>query len=320
MPFTFTVKAESGGYIEVTRVITPGATEDFVLDVDPVACTAPGYTMTVSALLSEDFEAWPLSGWNIVDNAADGGGSGCVWYGDDDLEDESEGNLTGSSGNFADADSDDCGEQDMDTELISPPFDASPYEAILVDFSYNYRTYYGDDAADVDVFDGVNWNTIWTAPDDTDGRVRARGPSSAADSRVRFHYRDAFWEYWWQVDEVRISGATCVPLAGGLVVGNVYDRGTGDGLNGAKVSSVHHLTDTTTTWATPDDPVVDDGFYILFSSLTGAHPFEASALGYTTDVETPTIVADAVATQDFDLLYRRCDVFLPMISLRSGSF
>ena len=118
---------------------------------------------------------------------------------------------------------------------------------------------------------------------------------------------------------MRISGATCVPLAGGLVVGNVYDRGTGDGLNGAKVTSVHHATDTTTTWATPDDPVVDDGFYILFSSLTGDHPFEASAPGYITSVQTPTIVADAVATQDF-VLYRKFDVFLPLISLRFGSF
>jgi hypothetical protein len=321
VPFTFTVKAESGGYIEVTRVVTPGATEDFSLDIDPVACTAPGYTMTVSALLSEDFETWPLSGWSIVDNTD----SGCVWYGDDDLEDDSESNLTGSSGNFADADSDNCGELDMDTELISPPLDtspngASPYDAILVDFAYGYKTYLGYDAADVDVFDGDNWNTIWTAPGGTGGRARAKGPSSAADTRIRFHYRDAFWEYWWQVDEVRISGATCVPLAGGgLVVGNVYDRDTGGGLNGAKVASVHHATDATTTWATPDDPVVDDGFYIVFSSLTGDHPFEASAPGYITSVQTPTIVADVVATQDF-VLHRKFDVFLPLISLRFGDF
>ena|GEM_PF-1126552 len=314
VPFTFTVKAESDGYIEVTRVVTPGATENFVLDVDAVACAAPGYTVTVSALVNEDFETWPLSGWSIVDNTA----SGCVWCGDDDLEDDSEGNLTGSSGSFADADSDDCGEQDMDTELISPPLDASPYGVILVDFSYHKG--YGSDAADVDLFDGANWNTIWTAPNNTGGRARAKGPSSAADTRVRFHYYDAFWEWWWQVDEVRISGMTCVPLAGGgLVVGNVYDRDTGDGLNGAKVTSVHHQTDATTTWATPDDPVVDDGFYILFSSLTGAHPFEASAPGYVTDMQTPAVVADAVATQDF-VLHRKFDVFLPLISLRFGGF
>jgi len=212
---------------------------------------------------------------------------------------------------------------DMDTELISPPLDASPngaspYEAILVDFSYNYNSF-SSEAADVDLFDGVNWNTIWTAPEDTEGRVRAGGPGSAADTRVRFHYYDANYEWWWQVDEVRISGATCVPLAGGLVVGNVYDRGSGDGLNSAKVASVHHETDATITWATPGDPGVDDGFYILFSSLTGDHPFEARAPGYSTDRQTPTVVADAVAIQDF-ALYRKFDVFLPLISLRVGSF
>ncbi len=92
--YTFDVNAWVAGYARVTRTVGPltrDTVQDVTLDVDAVACTAPGYTMTVGALLlGEDFETWPLSGWSIVDNAA----SGCVWCGDDDLEDYSDGNLT----------------------------------------------------------------------------------------------------------------------------------------------------------------------------------------------------------------------------------
>jgi hypothetical protein len=315
VPFEFTVSAESGSYVAATRVITPSAAEDFVLNVDPVICGAPGYAMTVTSVVSEDFEAWPLTGWSVVDNT----GSGCTWYGDDGLEYWPEDNLTGGSGNFADADSDECGEQDMDTELISPPFDGSPYDAIRVDFLYDQKTDIGGDTANVDLYDGTSWNTVWTAPHDSLGPVMVGGASSAADTRVRFHY-NAYYEYHWQVDEVRITGVTCTPLAGGgLVVGNVYDLETGSGLNGAQVASVHYVTDTVTTWATPDDPAVSDGFYVLFSSLTGDRPLEASMPGYVTDTQTPAIVAGSVITQDFDLLPRRHDIFLPVISRSRAS-
>jgi len=294
--YTFDVNTWVTGYVPVTRTVGPltmDITQDVALDVDAVACTAPSYTMTVNALLlGEDFETWPLSSWSIVDNT----GSGCVWYGDDDLEDDSEGNLTGGSGNFADADSDNCGMQSMDTELISPLLDASPYEVILVDFSYHKG--YGNDAADVDLFNGTNWNTIWTAPNNTAGRVRTKGPSSTADARVRFHYYDAHWDYWWQVDEVRISGATCVPVAGGgLVVGNVYDNNTGYGLDGATVSNESGYS--TTTGPTPD-PTVDEGFYTLFSPQ-GSHVFTATRSGYAPDVRTPTVSLSGTVRQDFHL-------------------
>ena len=316
VPITFTVTAEGGGYSEITRVITPGASENFALEVDPMARTAPGYTMTLNTLLQEDFETWPLSGWSIVDNT----GSGCVWYGDDHLESdpdgEPDGNRTGSSGNFADADSDNCGDQEMDTELISPPFDASLYDAILVEFSCDFSDYSGDEVASVDLFDGTNWNTIWMATGDTSGRLTVRGLSSAANTRIRFHYGAEF-DWWWQVDDVRISGITFAPLAGGgLIVGNVYDLDTGDGLNGARVTSVQQVTDTTTTWAPPDDPAVDDGFYILFSSLSGDHPFEASAFGYIIDKRMLTIVASTVTTQNFSLPSSSADFFLPLLYRR----
>jgi len=101
----------------------------------------------------------------------------------------------------------------MRTELISPPFDASSYDAIVVDFD-TYKAS-GDEDADVDLFDGDQWVNLWSAPKLTvmQGALQVRGGTSATDAQVRFDY-NAFGA-WWQVDEVRISGTHCRLSAGG---------------------------------------------------------------------------------------------------------
>lgn len=295
--YTFDVSGWADGYSPVTRTVGPltmDTAQDFALEADLSSCTAPGYTR--QSLVSEDFETWPLSDWSIVDNA----GNGCVWYGDDALEDWPEGNYTGGSGNFADADSEECGAQNMDTELISPPFDASPYGAVLVDFLHDYFRPYGSaNIADVDIYDGANWNTVWTVPGNfAFGPVTVSGASSAADTRVRFHYYNANDDYHWQVDKVRISGTTCaLPTVGGLVVGNVYDNNTGNGLDGATVSNESGYS--TTTGPTPN-PSVEEGFYTLFSPQ-GSRVLTATKSGYTSDVQTMTVPLNGVVWQDFTL-------------------
>jgi hypothetical protein len=46
------------------------------------------------------------------------------------------------------------------------------------------------------------------------------------------------------------------------------------------VASVDQPNDSTTTVATPQDAKLGDGFYWLFSSLAGKHPFTAALNGY----------------------------------------
>ena len=58
------------------------------------------------------------------------------------------------------------------------------------------------------------------------------------DVRARFHYFNAFNALWWQVDDVVLGQTSCSPLPGGLVVGNVLDRNTGAGLDGAAVANL----------------------------------------------------------------------------------
>jgi hypothetical protein len=92
--------------------------------------------------------------------------------------------------------------------------------------------------------------------------------NGAADVRVRFRYK-AGWDWWWEVDNVNVSKG-CVFGSGGLVYGNVYDDNTALPINGATVSL--ESGQTTQTLATPNDPNVDDGFYMIYAPLTGNAP------------------------------------------------
>jgi subtilisin family serine protease/N-acetylneuraminic acid mutarotase len=93
----------------------------------------------------------------------------------------------------------------------------------------------------------------------------------------------------------------CEPVDGGLVVGNVLDLNTGEGINGARVTSVGNPTDRGTSTATPDDPALADGFYFLFSSLTGDQEFTATANGYSPQTQLVDVVASAANEANFTL-------------------
>ncbi|HDD24126.1 MAG TPA: hypothetical protein ENF52_01660, partial [Chloroflexi bacterium] len=194
----------------------------------------------------------------------------------------------------------------QDTELISPPFDASALSTVMLEFDTDYYTYTGSDYADVDVsVDGGNtWVNVWQKHG-----ASYRGPAHEVidisalaagqpDVRVRFHYYNAYWEWWWQVDNVLIGNPVCVPpTGGGLVVGNVYDANTGDTLTGAEVSN--DSGESFVTQAT-DDPAVDDAFYTLFSPA-GSHTFTATMDYYgTVAADVNVLVSDTVGF-DFNL-------------------
>lgn len=93
----------------------------------------------------------------------------------------------------------------------------------------------------------------------------------------------------------------CGPIPGGLVVGNVTDANTNAGINGATVTSGDHPADKGVTRATPDDPNLGDGYYWLFSSLTGSHPFTAAKSPYQSDTETLNVAGNGTNQQNFTL-------------------
>lgn len=304
--FTFYVNAISSGYQKEVRKVIPahgGSIEDFALVVNLATCDAPGYQFTG---ILEDFTNQTLpDDWTVLKNGPDPNVEWLFHY-------PFNRNTTGGTGGFAIVDSDSFGFDDgsEDTELLTPVFDFSGSTNAFIQFDTDFRWYFDglDEKGDVDVSTdgGSTWTNVLRYEDRS-----FRGPrrhesidiSSIADNqsqvKIRFHYYDADFEYWWAIDNVSIG--SCIPVNGGNVFGNVRDENTGDGLNGATVTSDSKPSETTTTFATPDDPNLDDGFYILFSSLTGVQSFTASNTEYQSDTQQVNVVEDDAVQQDFNL-------------------
>jgi hypothetical protein len=151
----------------------------------------------------------------------------------------------------------------------------------------------------------ATWTNIWKR-----AGVDARGPSHVVLSiaaaagktqvQVRFHYTGT-WAWWWEVDNVFLGSRECVQQSGGLVVGTVTRYGASNGLVGANVASVDQPDENATTVATPADPQLGDGFYWLFSSLTGTHPFTAALSGYSSLTKHVRVRENAVTKAVFAL-------------------
>ncbi len=96
------------------------------------------------------------------------------------------------------------------------------------------------------------------------------------------------------IDTVSL-GATCEPVAGGLLTGQVLDANTGLAVNDAKVQS---SLDETLSQATPLDAGLGDGFYSLFAPA-GAPEVIASKIPYQPLPQTPTLAVETVSTWTF---------------------
>lgn len=303
-PYTFKVSAD--GYNKTIRSVTPpagGSTQNFLLTVDFVDCHAPGYSSTGG--LVEDFDSGVQpTGWTIVDNKD----NGQVWT---FVDQENQPNKTGGTGLFAVINSDFYGQGgEQDSELRTPVLNFSSNSEIHISYDTDFR-YWGSPTAEVgDVDVSTDGGSTWTnvhryqngdtvGPHHEDFDISAIA-GNHSNVMVRFHYYNSAFSFWWQVDDVRV-GVQCAPVSGGLLAGNVYDSNTGTGLNGAVVSSDNAISDKTTALSTTADPNLEEGFYILFSSLTGNHPFTASNGNYLSDTEAANVIANQVVQRDFHL-------------------
>jgi len=99
------------------------------------------------------------------------------------------------------------------------------------------------------------------------------------------------------VDDVRIQVGQCVPMAGGLVVGNTYDTNTSLPIAGVMVENEAGFSTHT---AATEDEAVDDAFFVLFSPGS-LQEFTASMVDYTTEIQSVDVVTGSVVRQDFYL-------------------
>ncbi|MBP1782323.1 subtilisin family serine protease [Micromonospora sp. HB375] len=310
--YRLTVEPQYAGYLTTTKEVTVGsgnAVANIAVQANPEACTtAPGYTVSSDGEY-ETFDGTGVpDGWTVVDNA----GTGQVWEFTDAGE---RGNLTGGSGNFAIIDSDNYGSGgQQDTSLVSPVVDLTGVTTPVIRFNQDYN-WLNSDRADVDLSldGGTTWSNVLRQAADVRGpRVtEVPIPQAAGQSqvRVRFHYYEASWEWWWQVDNVLIgSTLVCKPVKGGLVLGHVRDKNDNSYVNGATVTSKDRPAEKATTVATPDDTELPDGFYWMFSSLTGKHPFTAGAGNYVSQTKQVTVEEDWATAANFQLAAGRLSV------------
>lgn len=296
----------------MTKEVVVGSgnvTADIAVPVQTNACTtAPGYTFGSDGVY-ETFDGTGVpAGWSVVDHA----GTGQVWKFTDD---GNRGNLTGGTGNFAIIDSDEYGSGGrQDSSLVTPVVDLTDVAAPVIRFNQDFN-HLGPDRADVDLSldGGATWTNVLRQAADVRGPRVTEIPipqaAGQAQVQVRFHYYDASFEWWWEVDNVLIgSEVVCRPTNGGLVLGHVRDRNDDGYVNGATVTSNDRPAEKATTVATPDDTELADGFYWLFSSLTGTHKFTAAAGNYVSQSKNVDVQADWATATNFRLAAGRLAV------------
>jgi len=303
--YSLTYTTQYPGYQTVTKEVVVGTrnvVNNVAVPIVAASCsTAPGYEWASDGEYETFDRTTTPSGWTVVDNA----GTGQVWKFTDD---GARTNLTGGTGGFAIIDSDDYdtgGRQD--SSLVSPVVNLTSVTTPVIRFNQDFR-WLGSDRADVDL--SIDGGTTWTNV--LRQATNVRGPrvteipipqaAGKAQVQVRFHYYDASFEWWWEVDNVLIgSTISCEPVNGGLVVGHVRDANTNAYINGATVTSDDRPAESATSFSTADDTGIEDGFFWLFSSLTGAHPFTAKAGSFVSQTKSVDVETDWVTSTSFQL-------------------
>ena len=300
--YTFEVQAFSPGYLSQQIQVGPLIGDlnlPIDLQVDASACLAPGYDVSFTQIYSSNFEAddggltaggtlsWE---WGAPTSGPGNAHSGAkVWAT----------NLNGNYSNYEDG------------YLNLPSIDLSSFvgQTPVIEWWQWLQSELDFDFASLEVSKdgGGAWDVVYGPVDGSvdlswSQHTLILNPSYAvSDLRVRFHFTSDYIVNYpgWYVDDLRVGVGDCVPQAGGLVVGNVYDANTGQGLNSATI--VNQGGNETTSQDTLDDPAQADGFYTLFSP-SGGQVFTATRQGgYQGVSATPSVIPNSTIRQDFHL-------------------
>jgi hypothetical protein len=173
--------------------------------VESSRSTSP--TQDVSAIvLSESFESGTLpANWQVTGTPG--------WRFDNPAVRPNE---TGGTGKIAIVDSDHEGQVAMDTVLRTPSLNLSTASAVKISFKTNFSTE-GISTGDVDVSinNGATWTNLWRQNVNSfTGTVTLNVPQAVGQSNVlfRFHYYNANYAWYWQVDDVKVE-STVAPSA-----------------------------------------------------------------------------------------------------------
>ncbi len=159
--------------------------------------------------LMADFNNGLPSGWTVTD----GGNDGYTWEVVQNYDGKT---LDGTP--FAFVNSDAAGYTDMDEILESPAIDVSSADSVFLALDQYYNSYSGNEEGDIDVWDGNQWVTVfkdtvdtgaWGNPMHLELNVTAY---KNANFKVRFHYYNANWDWYWAIDNVTIYQPDSIDL------------------------------------------------------------------------------------------------------------
>ena len=158
----------------------------------------------VTEIFSANFDDNDLADWNIdYLYSADH-----TWHIVDNYSGSS---IDGTSFLFINSDA--AGQNtELNDTIETPSFNISAYEEITIEFDH-YFNRYSDEIADVDFWTGSEWINIgqwvgesigyWSAPSHFTYTITNEGYS---DVKLRFHYYDANWDWYWAIDNLLVSG------------------------------------------------------------------------------------------------------------------
>ncbi|WP_327178185.1 carboxypeptidase regulatory-like domain-containing protein [Streptomyces sp. NBC_01335] len=306
--YALKVTSNYPGYQSVTRIVTVGdsaVSANVSLPVDAWAGTAAGYTAADEGTTEPfDSTASAPEGWTVTNAEGTTGG----WQFDDPGKRT---NSTGGKGAFAIVDSDKAGSGKVqDSVLTSPSYDFTGTDLPELAYRTSYKTYSGQTAkVEVSADGGTTWSAVsshTTAVTGSKVTVALTDYAGQSDVRVRFHFTSKFG-WWWQVDDVFVGSRSVSPVPGGLVVGQVADANTGDGITGGTLAGTGAGAVSTTSAATPDDAALGDGFYWAFAPV-GKQTLTAAKSQYTAAAKAVTFAADSVVSKNFSLKAGRLKV------------
>jgi PKD repeat protein len=148
---------------------------------------------------------------------------------------------SGGAGFFAISDSDEAGDGSQTSSILTSPvvnLSGVTSGEVLLECDVYFRVYrpnFYDDIATIEVYDGASWQVVATYQTNTVDRHEVLDVSAhalgVADFQVRFSYQNAAWDYWFAVDNVRLSAplpAECdaaVSCPGSFIFADGFESG-----------------------------------------------------------------------------------------------
>jgi|GEM_PF-343040 len=299
--YSFEVESFTAGYLtrsESVGVLNSDLTRNLPLQVNTIQCQAAGYQATITPVFTSTFEqnngGLSASGvttwaWGTVASGPGSAHSGTkAWAtnptGDYQNSESGATNLSLNLSAYAGQNPIISWWQYLKTESR---YDFASLE-VSKDGGTTWTAVYGPNSGDVD----LSWKRYLVTLD----------PSYAvANFKLRFKLTSdtSIVAPGWYLDDLLVGPGSCLPQAGSLLVGAVYDANTVAGLTGAQV--VSEAGASTIAVATPADPRQADGFFSLFS-MQGTHTFTATyGLEYAAASASRSIPLNQTLRQDFNL-------------------